>query len=361
MDIQTALLKKINASVNSDEKNTPIVKFINIDSACRPNLNTPVDNFSFDLTETIHNVISISMYSVEIPQSWYTFAKNKGTSSFILYITVDGEITSIRHLITIPDGNYTIDTLIIATQKALEEFIPNTITLDLATNRITITFTDGELDTIYHLIWFSSDYSEEGLEGISAINSNFGWILGFRTMQSIVLTGSIEADSPIDPSGTKYIMMDLDDFHTSHINSHVVSINTLPNNDIKPPPYFNASIPQFRNGKDISVIHTPFLSEIKRHTINSINSNETANRTRFQLKGNPFAKIPFKKNDWACDPCKLFVDMSGPLQLQMREYFGPVNISSLAVELKDDKGNRLGLNGVDWSCTFIVRCMYNPH
>ena len=57
-------------------------------------------------------------------------------------------------------------------------------------------------------------------------------------------------------------------------------------------------------------------------------------------------------------PGRLFVDGGGPLQLQMREYFGPVDITQLSISLYDDKGLPLELNGFDWSCTLMVKCIY---
>jgi hypothetical protein len=41
-----------------------------------------------------------------------------------------------------------------------------------------------------------------------------------------------------------------------------------------------------------------------------------------------------------------------------RDYFGPVTIERVGVELQDDKGNLLDLNGVDWSFTFKVKQLY---
>jgi len=42
----------------------------------------------------------------------------------------------------------------------------------------------------------------------------------------------------------------------------------------------------------------------------------------------------------------------------VREYFGPVTLSMLEFSLHDDKGNILGLNHADWSCSLLVKCVY---
>jgi hypothetical protein len=85
---------------------------------------------------------------------------------------------------------------------------------------------------------------------------------------------------------------------------------------------------------------------------------------------NFFAKIAVKRTDWAKTtptggteaidgvPGKLFVENGGPLALQSREYFGPVNLQTLTIGLYDDKGNLLGMNGMDWSVSLMVKSIY---
>ena len=52
------------------------------------------------------------------------------------------------------------------------------------------------------------------------------------------------------------------------------------------------------------------------------------------------------------------VEFSGALQDNKRIYFGPVNIDRMAVQLLDDKGNVVNLNGTDWCVTLICECLY---
>ena len=129
--------------------------------------------------------------------------------------------------------------------------------------------------------------------------------------------------------------------------------------------------------KNINVVPnaTRQLTDKQLYTINSI-SNEKLTDIQAQRVIPPddsdvFAKIPIKKaTEWgvigpdgtysAIDngPAKLIVEFSGPLQLNTREYFGPVTIRSFAVTLYDDKGMTLGLNGIDWSFTVIAKSIY---
>ena len=66
-------------TINPDLKNT-ISRMINIDSSYRDLsiVNSyDSDNYVFTLNEPITNIISLMLYSVEIPQSWYTFTQLK--------------------------------------------------------------------------------------------------------------------------------------------------------------------------------------------------------------------------------------------------------------------------------------------
>lgn len=148
----------------------------------------------------------------------------------------------------------------------------------------------------------------------------------------------------------------------------------MPKIALKQPSYYNHSIPQFRTSStQLHVIpssSTRQLTSKQIYTINSI-EDQTIVNTRFITydSADAFAKISFKKTEWGkydgtnmiladSGPAKLFVEGGGPLQLQTREYFGPVDISQLTIGLYDDKGHLLGLNGLDWSCTLMVKCIY---
>jgi hypothetical protein len=358
-------------TINPDIKNT-ISRLINLDSACRVNLipaNLSSDNFTFELTEPLLNVISMSLYSVEIPYSWYTTDSKKGTDTFILSRTKDKDTT--QTTIHIPNGNYTTLSLPEAFIQAVKD---NTTLVPVYTyNPINGTLSvDFGTDDIIQIIWFDILVIDPAMSN-TRYNSSLGWMLGFRSPITTCKHGKMNAESLVDASGTKYIILSLNDYKTNRLNRSIVSINTVPKIPLKIPSYYNEGTPQFRiSSTRVNVIpsNPRTLTSKQIATINSINEQVTLNHRSITYDASDsFAKIPFKRTDWnkCCDnctsaiengPCKLFVDMSGPLQLQMREYFGPVNISSMAIGLYDDKGNSLGLNGMDWSCTILVKCLY---
>jgi hypothetical protein len=48
------------------------------------------------------------------------------------------------------------------------------------------------------------------------------------------------------------------------------------------------------------------------------------------------------------------------LQNQERTNFGPVNIRRMTIQLSNDKGFALDLNGANWSFSLIAEQLYNP-
>jgi hypothetical protein len=373
-------------NLNPDIKNT-ITRIINIDSSHRAILNNTTntsDNFDFELNEPLLKVVSLSLYSVELPQSWYTFALDKGTVGFIVARTSD---TCTRYSLRIADGNYTTFTFMESFIKAIQNEpaladLQASYTYDPLTGKITLLFKTVD---IIQLIWVEATYSDVNMMN-NRYNSNIGWLLGFRqpvtTCVPVPDTDNIVAavaSSLVDANGTKYFNISLDDYKTNRLNRSIVSVNTTPKTPIALPKYYNENVPQYRDG--INRIHAiqsypRTLTEKQIYTINAISDQQFVNQQILSQRtiqfdsSNLLAKVPMKRTEWgkadslnqmeAIDngPGRLFVDASGPLQLQMREYFGPVDILQFTVSLYDDKGYLLGLNGMDWSFTLLVKCLY---
>ena len=188
---------------------------------------------------------------------------------------------------------------------------------------------------------------------------------------------SFYSNSLIDTSGTKYIILKLDEYKPNRLNKSVVFVNSKLENTIPLPSYYNKSLSQYKttaNTVKVTATVPRQLTEKQIFTINSISESKIQDITSQRLQSpdevDIFAKIPIKKTEWgmigadgiynAIDngPGKLLVDFSGPIQLNVREYFGPVNMTSFAITLLDDKGMTLGLNGMDWSCTIIAKSIY---
>ena len=69
-------------------------------------------NFTFDLSEPLRDVVSLKLYSIQIPYTWYTISKSFGSNFFYLKGNTDG-INNSNHdyKVGIPSGNYSAEEL----------------------------------------------------------------------------------------------------------------------------------------------------------------------------------------------------------------------------------------------------------
>ena len=101
--------------LNPVERKT-IFKMISIDSQFREDpRNTSATNFTMNLTESIENVISMKLYSVQIPYTWYTINETFGSNFFYIKGNSPG-INNGDHdvKVEIRSGTYTGDDIVTA-------------------------------------------------------------------------------------------------------------------------------------------------------------------------------------------------------------------------------------------------------
>jgi len=424
-EVEERLLEEINAKtavvtttevkrdiLNPELKNT-LLRHLNIDSFYRQLLehnNANTDNYNFILNEPIKNVLSLSLYSIEIPYSWYTFSNAKGTTGFGIS-TIDKNDMIYKFAVSIPEGNYTPLALLDTVNRLIADTLTKTpITSGgwyLEQNNVNgcayiYPSNNGPssvilpADTFFYTIiltWFDYTFTTDTLVN-STINNNLGWYLGFRDTTTILYStssiaaidasiktglpiGVIKAPSIVDTSGPKYILLCLTDYKTNRINKSMISINNNINPQVEYPSYLTADVNPSRNSSnpiDLSAVAPRRLTAAQIYTINSISKTTQSFKTKVRINSSDnsdiFAKIPLKGlTRWGVwngtnytlldgEPGKLFIEFSGPLQNNTREYFGPVDLSSLKVSLYDDKGHLLGLNGMDWSFTLTVTSLY---
>lgn len=99
-------LQYASGNINPLLKET-ITRTLTIDSSYRDNKNEQTTNFILNLTETIKNVVSIKLYSVHIPFTWYTISTDFGSNYFYIKAISPG-IADGNHdyKISISSGNY---------------------------------------------------------------------------------------------------------------------------------------------------------------------------------------------------------------------------------------------------------------
>ncbi len=397
-------------SLNPNLKNT-ITRFVNLDSQFRQisgGANNISTNYTLDLSDTLKNVLSIRLYSYQIPFSWYVIDPIYNNTCF--WITNDNQNVPI----TIPAGNYTADEftnqLITSLSEANFTFATTPVTYDNKSGKITLKLYGGIINTSQYNFVITSktiitffDFTANLVCQKNCLNSNnymdqtLGWLMGFRVPYENVIKDGNKATCVLDLIGTKYLILVIDDFNQNHVNNSLVSITEY-NASVKIPNYYSSSLPYVcisennsnlnllvddsnfealiennntDNGLLIAEKYEPTfykkpvvlpsaprtLTQAQLYTINEINKNQniTNYRSKAPTSSDILAMIPIKP---ASTTGSLLVEFSGSLQDNIRTYFGPVNIERLSVKLLNDKGYVINLNGLDWVVTLICDCLY---
>jgi len=363
-------------NINPNLQNT-VTKTVIIDSQYRTNLfpyaGTDVNQSSFNtdytitLSETLQEVISMELYSIQIPKTWYNIDSFIGNSCFAVTIN---DITTI---IYIEPGNYTIDTLIIAVNNALQSVSLDTYLIfnysyvksrfyfsNISTHSIIITFyypngwpedASGNLDSCASCV------------SLSYPNNSFGWTIGYKTTPNndneVYITLEPDdiyyADARPYLYGPQYVLLVVDDFNKNRQSKGVITAAET-STKLAIPKYADAdNLGCDTSGKPTFLKTAPRrLTQAQLFTINSIITDRESRRYRSPAPNtnDVLAVIPIT------DESDTIVRYGSDLESNKREYFGPVDIDRIRVQLLDDKGNVINLNGVDWSFTFKVTCLY---
>jgi len=273
-------------------------------------LNTLSTDFSITLPNYFKNVLSIRLSSLQLPNLLFCISKNNKNNS--LYITEDA-LGGVEGIVIIPDGNYdyiTFSTLLqteINTQLSTSNFV---VTADSATQKITIKNNINNF-TINFII-------KESISGVNTeyiINKNYkqlncvnditelykklGWIMGYR---NAIYTGqkSYIAEAIYNGSFTEYIYFILNDFNNS----------------------------QSQN----------IIGMFSKSTIGN----------------NILAMIPLNASSF-----HICFDNGADFIEKKREYFGPVNIQKLKIQLLNQYGEILDLNCMDFSFSLELEIGYD--
>ena len=318
---QLGVSNNFNVPVAQDTLNPNLTnitsRFINLDSQYRQASGGTTDTFStdytLDLSDPLTNVLSLRLYSVQIPFTWYVIDDQYGNTCF--WVTNLGNTFKIF----IDPGNYTSATLCDALNKAFTtaaNFMPpndiygqafiagvspivsynsvnGKITINLfgstdpASNPIVSivqnsnTF-DGSTDAYFTFFDFSgrlnclSD-SACAVQNMS-FNGTLGWIMGFRLPIVPVFSGGNTAIAVLDLYGPKYFILVLDDYNQNHINNGLITITEL-STKLAMPSYYNTSQPYICSSSSSNI--NPLLSI---NNIGNLSSQDFyANQDKFDV------------------------------------------------------------------------------
>jgi len=403
-------------SLNPNLKNT-ISRFVNLDSQYRQlsGLGNISTNYTLDLSDILKNVLSMRLYSYQIPFSWYVI--DTVYNNTCLWITNGDKNVPI----TIPPGNYTSSEFVSQLNRSFTDasfvFMNPPVSYNNKNGKITLNLYGGTIKTPNYnftittssLITFF-DFTANLVCQQNCINNNnyldqsLGWLMGYRVPYENVIQGGNIASAVLDLTGTKYLILAIDDFNQNHVNNSLVSITEY-SSTIKTPYYALPDLPKVcvtldntetnsnlnnlirdenitsiledqgnmtNNGllltgkyqtsfykKEIFLPSAPrTLTQAQLYSINEINKNQNSTnyRSKAPTTSDILAIIPIKTSGVSTGT--VLVEFSGSLQDNIRTYFGPVNIERLAVKLLNDKGHIINLNGLDWVITLICDCLY---
>jgi hypothetical protein len=385
-------------------------RFINLDSQFRQptgGVESSSTDYTLDLSEPLNNVLSLRLYSVQIPYTWYSVDVYYGNTCFWIIIDENTTVT-----ISVPSGNYSPTQFVSELNSCFSSkgftnlTIPGTITpvsFNSNNGKITINLYNYKYNGItfntnntYQIIFFditgqlTCGSTNCNQININNINQTLGWLMGYRSPYIYLDISGNTAPSLIDLYGPKYLILSIDDYNQNHINNGLVTITELSKN-LKLPSYYNPGFPikctlpinnlstnmdsnevdngdllmdklnlSFKNIPQVLPTAPRILTQAQIYSINEIMKNNERNtnfRSKAPTNSDTFALIPIKHNSQNSTG-DVYVEFGGSLQDNKRIYFGPVNIDRMRVKLLDDKGNVLNMNGVDWSITLIAEILY---
>ena len=296
------------------------------------NFNT---NFTVDLPEALTNVVSIKLYSVQIPTTWYTFDHHLGNTS---YKYNNNDFKSIKV------GNYDISGLcdaLISTGLTDTTFAPQSNIIDLSVNNSYINS-------------YTSDMSN------SFINQNLFWNLGFRKKINedgdISFNADSRGDVPADVYGPRYFVLNLDDYNQNSQSKGLLSVTDQYNP-------INAIQSKRTDGKsETRLTKAQLYSQNSKLGHDDLIENKLVASTRYNnlrnnagsRSNNAFALIPLRDVISLRAKGEPLVEFGRILEENVRTYSGPVDIERLKIQLLDDKGNLVNLHDNDWSFSLVV-------
>jgi hypothetical protein len=362
-------VKKDN--LNPNLKNT-IQRFVNLDSQFRLNPSVNTTDYTMDLSDILKDVLSLRLYSYQIPNTWYAVDTNT------CFWLIDGLLVS---AITVPRGNYSPSEFVEALNTAFTNegftFPSDPVVYNSSSGKITLRFINGQfgdgtvITETTNIVFYDYELALQcnqscGSKSTYYLNNTLGWLMGYRDAQINVQVGGNEAPAVLNLNGPKYLILVLEDYNQNHVNNGLVSISQ-PQQTFKMPSYYSTDMPyvceqtegSLKPAQIVLQTKTRILTRPQIYTINEINRNRTINTNlmaKAPTSANILTMIPIKNSGVSTG--KLLVDFSGSLQEGVRTYFGPVNIERMGVKLLDDRGLLVNLNGGDWCVTLVAECLY---
>jgi hypothetical protein len=298
--------------INPLKKRT-LKKNLNIDTKFRENYySSPSTNFNLVLPTTFTNVLQMHLSTIELPTTYYAISQQYGNNFFTIGIE-GNNIPLTKAVLSIPDGNYDPTTIIQVINNQIQTTLStiNSYFLDVSFNSNIAYGTTGSGQTIVGIQYtgisnpsfniildFQADRLGNDDRG-TPLPLKLGWILGFRN-GIYENNHNYVSEGIIDTHGPRYLFLVVDDYNNNVNNS-----------------FFSA----FNN----SVLNNNILA-------------------RISLTSNGFNVLEQNNLNIITTP---------------RDYFGPVNLLNLNIQLLDEYGRIVNLNNMDYSFCLTLTTVYD--
>ena len=288
---------------------------LNIDTRFRDNYySTSSTNFHLDLPIKFSDITTMQLSAFEIPNSYYYVSDKLGNNFFTITIEDSGD----SEVFFIPNGNYTAAGIV----NYLNHYVSSSGPLGSVTNFQDLVFSENidtgtgtggtgsgsaqmviGIKTGVTLFNFSLNFqanSSDGEDTSTPLPLKFGWLIGFRNG---IYTGnsSYVSEAVIDLKGFKYMFLVVDDYNNNVNNSFYSAFNS-------------------------SILNKNILARI---SLQSAGYFETAIQNNLSLVTTP------------------------------RQYFGPVDVQKLGIQLLDEYGRVIDLNNMDFSFCLTLQSIYD--
>ena len=283
-----------------------IAKNVNIDTRFRDyTTNTISTDFILALPQKISKVVSMHMTALELPMTFYNISKKYDNNHFYLEVSTKQAANPMQiHNINIlvPDGNYTnADLLQVINGQIASSTFDLSFNIDLNINRSgtgkVIVTSEGKIGNVVKNV--KMDFIRDpGSQ--TDILYKIGWHLGFTKKIYDGATTYISESMP-DSNRVRYLYLVIDDYNNSVNNNF------------------------------ISAFHKSILSP------------------------NILARI----SPGFVDSFGLFIGNETNMIVEPRKYFGPVDIQKLHIQVYDDMGRVVDLNGANFSFCLTFKVIYD--
>jgi hypothetical protein len=275
---------------------------LNIDTRFRENYyGSPSTNFNMQLPTTFNDVLSMQLAAIELPTTYYNVSKQMGNNFFTIVVN------DMPGVVTIPSGNYKYDAITAVINSALtnlgDPFDKIVFEVNLSANNgsgqmLVGAATASVADITSITLNFQADRNGDE-DRNTPLPLKLGWLIGFRNG---IYENNLNyvSEGIVDIVGQRYMYLVVDDRNNNVNNSFYSAFNS-------------------------SILNKNILARITLHAPNF----------------------------------SVFTENNLNLVTVPRDYFGPVNLQNMTIQLLDEYGRIVDLNNMDFSFCLTLTTVYD--